>query len=154
MLLKRNLASMSFLALPPDVIPAASCPAFRCCGSACPVWRELTTNHAYQLTEGFDFQTMTGWRENLRFRSQQQDGAKVIRVWRVVGNLDFSFDESSCQAICQCFAEGLQDGHNFVDGGAAYFTHPSWANPPLGRITTPFAAAVVRHARQCIGLPI
>ena len=140
--------------LPPDVIPAASCPAFESCGSACPVWRELTTNPAYQLPEGFEVPTMTGQRENLRFRSQQQHGATVIRVWRVVGSLDFTFDELACRAICQRFAQGLREGHTFADGGTAYFNDPSWANRPLNIVTAPYAAAVIRHARQCVGLPI
>lgn len=141
-------------ALPPHRIPVASCPAFEGCGSACPVWRELTTNPAYQSPEGFEVPTMTGRRENLRFRSQQQDGVMVIRVWRVVGNLDFTFDEQACRAICQRFAQGIYEGRSFIDGGTSYFNQPQWDDPPLGMIKTPFAAAIIRHARECAGLPI
>jgi hypothetical protein len=137
-----------------EVIPNASCPAFESCGIECPVWRELTTNPGYQFTDGFEVPTMTGRRENLRFRSQREDGATVIRVWRVVGNLDFKFDEKACRIICQRFAQGIQEGLGFINGGTSYFNQPQWANPPLGMIKTPFAAAVIRHARQCVGLPL
>ena len=137
-----------------QMIPTTSCPAFESCGSACPVWRELTTNPAYQSPEGFEVPTMTGRRENLRFRSQQQNRATVIRVWRVVGNLDFVFDEQACRAICRRFVQGLLEGRTFADGGTAYFNDPGWANPPLNIINAPFAAAIIRHARQYVGLPI
>lgn len=98
--------------------------------------------------------TMTGVRENLRFRSEQQDGVAVVRVWRVVRNLGFTFDEQACRAICQRFAEGLLEGHFLVDGRTAHFNGPSWANLPLNIIEAPYAAIVIRHARQCAGLPI
>jgi hypothetical protein len=131
-----------------------ACSVSKDCGAICPVWWELTTNQAYKLPEGFIVPTMTGRRENLRFQSLQQDAVSVIRVWRVRGNLDFSFNEMECRAICQRFAQGLQEGRTFVDGGTSYFNQPLWANPPLGMIRTPFAASVIRHARQQLGLPI
>jgi hypothetical protein len=138
---------------PPAISSApASCPAFETCGATCPVWRELTTNPAYQLPEGFEVPTMTGRRETLRFRPVQQDGKTVVHVWRVVGNLDFVFDEGQCRAICQRFAQGLQEGSSFLAGGTAYFGTPQWASPPLRRNDNPYAAAVIRHARDVTGL--
>jgi hypothetical protein len=140
---------------PPAISSApASCPAFETCGATCPVWRELTMNPAYRLPEGFEVPTMTGRREKLRFRTEQQDGKTVVHVWRVVGNLDFVFDEAHCRAICQRFAQGLNEGRRFVARGTSYFGTPQWASPPLGMLNTPFAAAVVRHARQRVGLPV
>ena len=132
----------------------ASCPAFESCGATCPVWRELTANPAYRLPEGFQVPTMTGRRENLRFRTEQHECKTMVHVWRFVGNLDFVFDEAHCRAICQRFAQGLQEGRSLAAGGTAYFGTPRWAAPPLGMIHTPFAAAVVRHARQQVGLPV
>lgn len=142
------------LASPLKVVPPPACSAVGSCGGICPVWRELTTNPDYQLPEGFEVPTMTGRRENLRFQSQQKDGVTVIRVWRVVGNLDFTFDEEECRTICKRFAQGLQEGRTFVDEGTSYFNDLEWTERPLNIINAPYAAAVIRHARQCVGLPI
>jgi hypothetical protein len=137
-----------------EVIPNASCPAFESCGSACPVWRELTTNPAYHLPEGFMVPTMGHLGDLLRFRYVANGAEPLVRVWRPTGQPDFTFDEKACRIICQRFAQGIQEGLGFINGGTSYFNQPRWANPPLGMIRTPFAAAVIRHARQCVGLPI
>lgn len=124
------------------------------CGDVCPVWRELTTEPAYQVPEGFEVPTLGGRGDNLWFRCEQAEGQTLVRVWRSSGRPNFTFDEAACRAICERFAEGLQQGRTFVAGGTSYFTDPHWPSPPSGRIRTPYAAAVIRHARQQVGLPI
>jgi hypothetical protein len=141
-------------ALPPDVITAASCPAFESCGSVCPVWRELTTNPAYHSPEGFMVPTMGYLGQPLRFRCLTAGARPEVHVWRPSGQPDFTFDEPACRTICQRFAQGINEGRSFVDGGTSYFNQPQWDVPPLGMIKTPFAAAIIRHARECAGLPI
>lgn len=141
-------------ALPPKVNPAVLCSAFESCGSACPVWRELTSNPAYQLPDGFMVPTMGYLGQPLRFRCVTAGARPVMHVWRPLRQPNFTFDELACRAICQRFAQGIHEGRCFVEGGTSYFNQPQWADPPLRMINTPFAAAVIRHARQCVGLPI
>jgi hypothetical protein len=124
------------------------------CRTACPVWRELATNPAYRAERGFLVPTLGHRAEELRFQFVVGDGAPSVRVWRDSGTLEFTFDEAVCRVLCSRFDSGIREGRRFARGGTGYFNQPFWGRPPLGNINTPFAAAVVRHARQCCGLPI
>lgn len=134
--------------------PERECCATKECNSYCPVWHELITSPAYQGPQGFQVPTMTGRKEPLLFRRNHQNGKEVIRVWRASGTLDFTFDEHDCRAICERFDAGLRQGRSFATGGTAYFNEKSWINRPLTIITAPFAAPVIRHARQNLGMPV
>ncbi len=124
------------------------------CNASCPVWNELITNPAYQGPRGFQVPTMTGRREPLLFSRHHRNGNSVIRVWRASGSLDFTFDENDCRSICRRFNEGIGQGRSFTNSGTSYFNEKSWLNRPLTIITAPFAAPVIRHARQNLGFPI
>lgn len=131
------------------------CCETKTCGHFCPVWNELTINPSYQGSKGFQVQTMTGRKEDLLFSSLPPVGGKtVIRVRRASGNLNFTFDENDCRTICERFEAGLRQGNSFVAGGTAFFNNPSWKARPLSIITAPYAAAIVRYARQKVGLRI
>lgn len=121
---------------------------------SCSVWRELIENSEYQSENGTQVPTMTGRREPLLFRAAKKNQKTVIHVWRTKGRLNFTFDEHDCQAICQRFEEGILKGRNFTEGGTAYFNDQDWDNRPLNYVTAPFAAAIIRHARQMAGLRI
>jgi hypothetical protein len=131
-----------------------ACQTSKECGGLCPVWQELTTRQAYQCEPGIQVPTMTGRKEDLFFCYQPTNAKTVIRVWRASGTLDFTFDEHDCLAICQRFVTGLHEDRNFVEGGTAYFNDPSWRERPLNIITAPYAASIIRYARQTIGLPV
>jgi hypothetical protein len=124
------------------------------CGTACPMWHELATNPAYRAERGFLVPTIGHRAEELRFQFVAGDGAPAVRVWRDSGTLKFTFGEAVCRALCSRFDAGIKEGRRFARGGTGYFNQPLWNHPPLGNINTPFAAAVVRHGRQCCGLPI
>jgi hypothetical protein len=124
------------------------------CGTACPVWHELATNPAYRAERGFLVPTMGHRAEELRFQFVAGDAVPAVRVWRDSGTLEFTFGEAVCRALCSRFDAGIKEGRRFARGGTGYFNQPLWNHPPLGNINTPFAAAVVRHGRQCCGLPI
>jgi hypothetical protein len=146
--------------LPPDsqcALNSAQTPACgpkRDCDRACSVWLELTTNQAYRKATGFKVPTMTGKKEDLLFTCNQKGESYVVRVWRASGALNFTFGENDCHAICQRFEQGLQADRSFVNGGTAYFNDRSWGRPPLGIIQAPYAAAIIRFARQAVGLPV
>ena len=122
--------------------------------SKCKSWEELTQSAQYLPESGVIVPTMTGERAPLNFRCEQGNGQKIIRVWRQESDLNFTFDEHDCQAICQRFEEGILKGRNFTEGGTAYFNAQDWDNRPLNYVTAPFAAAIIRHARQMAGLRI
>ena len=124
------------------------------CNSSCLVWQELITNAAYQRAQGFQVPTMTGRKEPLLFRRDEENGKAVIRVWRASGSLDFTFDEHDCRAICERFDAEVRQGRSFATGGTASFNAKSWINRPLTIITAPYAAAVIRHARQNLNMPV
>ena len=161
-----NVATVESLNLPIKESPGSDLPrsgakatereccATTGCSSACPVWHELITNPVYHGPQGFQIPTMTGRKEPLLFRRDHQNGKTVIRVWRASGTLDFTFDENDCRAICERFDAGLQQGRGFAAGGTAYFNEKSWMNRPLTIITAPFAAPVIRHARQNLSMPV
>lgn len=128
------------------------CCAGKTCGKFCPVWRELMTNPAYQSAGGYVVPTLTGKKANLAVRVQPNQKLPV-NVHRPGTTLNFDFDEADCMAICQRYEEGLRQGLDFRKGGTSFFNQPKWSNPSLGMINTPFAAAVIRHARHRIGLP-
>jgi hypothetical protein len=139
--------------VPPSEPPkccAVDCNSMVPCGF-CPIRRELSTNPAFRVEEGVEIPTMTGRREPLLFR--YEPASQRVRVWRRVGNLDFHFNESACHAICRRFQQGLAEGRNFDHGGAGYFNDPNWPEPVIGRIKTPYAAAVVRSVWLDLGLP-
>jgi|688.fasta_scaffold315563_2 hypothetical protein len=119
---------------------------------SCLVWASLTTSPEYQSENGTQVPTMTGRREPLLFRAAKKNQKTVIHVWRTKGRLNFTFDEHDCQAICQRFEEGILKGRNFTEGGTSYFNAPDWDDRPLNYVTAPFAAAIIRHARQMVGL--
>jgi hypothetical protein len=120
--------------------------------SKCKSWQELTQRSQYLPESGVVVPTMTGERAPLNFRCEQGNSQKLIRVWRQESDLNFTFDEHVCQAICQRFEEGILKGRNFTEGGTAYFNAPDWDNRPLNFVTAPYAAAIIRHARQMVGL--
>lgn len=124
------------------------------CGTACPVWLELASNSAYRAERGFLVPTLGQQAEGLRFQFIEDDGAPSVRVWRDSGTLEFTFGEAVCRALCSRFDAGIKEGRRFARGGTGYFNQPKWSHPPLGNINTPYAAAVVRHGRQCCGMPI
>lgn len=130
------------------------CSAKRKCNKFCPVWNELIANSLYRGPDGFQVPTMTGRKDPLFFHTEGLDKNPLIRVWRVDGSLNFTFDENDCQMICQRFEAGLAQGRSFCSGGTSYFNDPAWKNRPLTIITAPYAAAVIRYARNKIGLPV
>ena len=122
--------------------------------SKCKSWEELTQSAQYLTESGVVVPTMTGERDPLNFRCELGNGQKLIRVWRQESDLNFTFDEHDCQAICQRFEEGIKEGRSFTEGGTSYFNSLKWENRPLTIITAPYAAPIIRHARQNLGLPI
>ena len=128
------------------------CCAGKKCSKSCPVWHELMTNPAYQTSSGFVVPTITGKKANLVVRVQPKQKLPV-NVHRPGTSLSFDFNEADCMAICQRYEQGLQQGMIFKNGGTSFFNQPKWINPPLGNFNTPYAAAVIRHARHSIGLP-
>ena len=130
------------------------CCSTKGCNSSCPSWQELITNSAYQRAQGFQVPTMTGRKEPLLFRRDEENDQAVIRVCRASGSLNFTFNEHDCRAICERFDAEVRQGRSFATGGTASFNARSWINRPLTIITAPYAAAVIRHARQNLGLPV
>lgn len=124
------------------------------CGTVCPVWQELATNPAYRAERGFLVPTLGHRAENLRVRFVEENGGPSVRVWRDSETLEFTFGEAVCRALCSRFEAGIGEGRSFARGGTGYFNQPLWDNPPLGNHNTPYAAAVVRHARERCGVPI
>jgi hypothetical protein len=129
------------------------CCAGKKCSKSCPVWHELMTNPAYQTSSGFVVPTLTGKKDNLVVRVQPKQKMPV-NVHRPGTSLSFDFNEADCLAICQRYEQGLQQGKSFSKGGTSFFNQPKWSRPTLGNIHTPYAATVIRSARQSIGLPI
>lgn len=130
------------------------CSAKRKCNRSCPVWNELITNSVYQGSDGFQVPTMTGRKDPLFFHTEGLNGNYLIRVWRSDESLNFTFDEKDCREICQRYEAGLAQGRSFCSGGTSYFNDPAWQNRPLTIITAPYAAAVIRFARNKISLPV
>ena len=96
--------------------------------------------------DGIAIASMGGRAENLLFRFDPTD--QNVRVWREHQTPDFSFDETVCRNLCRRYQEGLNTGAVPPPtelGGTAFFGEPGWEQLPLGRINTPYAAAVIRH---------
>lgn len=140
-------------AKPAPVVPPAAPPVLctGCCDSSapctdCPVWKELSENKTYSTKAGIEIPTMGGRAASLLFRFDPDN--TQVRVWRPNGRPDFTFGVTHCHALCRRYRLGLKDGvlppPNEL-GGTGYFTDPDWPTPVLGRIKTPYAAAVIRY---------
>jgi len=112
----------------------------------CPIWHELSTNPVYLTTHGILIPTMGGNAKPLCFNYDPKK--LVVRVWRTSGKPNFEFNENECRDLCRRYIDGLKS-RSLPDvwtlGGTGYFTHPIWTKPCLGRINSPYAAAVIRH---------
>ena len=139
-------------AKPPELC-IESCDSKAPC-SECPIWRELSTNEAYRKPEGVEIPTMGGQATNLRFCYDAN--SERVRVWRETRKPNFTFDRADCHALCRRYRQGLSERELPLTtelGGTSYFADSAWVNPVLGRIRTPYAAAVIRHVWLALRLP-
>ncbi len=114
--------------------------------SACAVRAILSSSNTYNAP--IVTRPMGGRGEDIMF--QYETTKPQVHVWRTTG-LDFAFDADQCKEICQRYSQGLNESKLppvHEDGGTAYFCDLQWPTPPLGRIHTPYAAAVIRHVRR------
>jgi hypothetical protein len=131
---------------PPIVIQKNTCYS---CGEKnddCAVWAILSGSNTYHAP--IVTRPMGGRGADIIF--QYEPEKSKVHVWRTTG-LDFAFDADLCKKICQRYSQGLNESKLppvYEDGGTAYFCDSHWPTPPLGRIITPYAAAVIRHVRR------
>lgn len=119
----------------------------------CAVWAILANDKQYLSPVRVSAMGSRG--ADLFFKYESND--EKVHVWRQTSKLKFSFGKQACREICQRYQAGLAASelpHVRESGGTSYFTDPNWLNPVLGRINTPYAAAIIRHIlrnhkRQC-----
>lgn len=109
------------------------------------LWTELMGNPAYRDPHGVEIPTLGGRAAPLLFRVEDNDNGPQVHAWRPGGKPNFFITREQWLAICERFRQGIHEGLSFARGGVFYFTDPAWPESALGRINTPYAAAVFRH---------